>query len=98
MLLTSLVRGLLGWEGDAPNDRVRLAPHLPARWDSAAVERLPVGTGRYRLRIVRARESLTAMLVRTAGRGVDAPLFSPALPPGAALPRVTAGGPPAACA
>jgi len=98
MLLTSLVRGLLGWEGDAPNDRVRLAPHLPARWDSAAVERLPVGTGRYRLRIVRARESLTAMLVRTAGRGVDTLLFSPALPLGATLQSVTADGRPVVCA
>ena len=98
MLLTSLVRGLLGWEGDAPNDRVRLAPHLPARWDSAAVERLPVGTGRYRLRIVRARESLTAMLVRTAGRGVDTLLFSPALPLGATLQSVTSDGRPVVCA
>src|SRR5439155_1090241 len=44
MLLTPLVRGLLGWEADVPADRVRLAPHLPPTWDSVTVERLPGGS------------------------------------------------------
>ncbi|HEX6559392.1 MAG TPA: GH116 family glycosyl hydrolase, partial [Longimicrobiales bacterium] len=33
MLVTPVVRGLLGLEADAPRHTVRFAPHLPARWD-----------------------------------------------------------------
>ncbi len=98
MLLTPLVRGLLGWEGEAPDDRVRLAPHLAAQWDSLSADRLPVGTGRYHLRIVRGSGVLTTTLQRTAGRGVDTLLYSPALPLGATVQRVTANGRPVACA
>jgi len=58
MLLTPLVRGLLGWEADVPADRVRFAPHLPPTWDSVTVERLPAGSGRYTARLVRTRDAV----------------------------------------
>ena len=98
MLLTPLVRGLIGWEGDAPGDRVTLSPHLPAQWDSAVVRRLPVGNGRYTVRMVRSDSSLETEVVRTTGRGVDTLVFAPALPLGAVVQAVTANGQPAACA
>ena len=43
MLVTPLLRGVFGWEPDAPNGRARLAPQLPADWDAASVRRLRVG-------------------------------------------------------
>ncbi|HTR19383.1 MAG TPA: GH116 family glycosyl hydrolase [Gemmatimonadales bacterium] len=94
MLLTPLVRGLVGWEADVPDDRAALAPHLPATWDSLTVERLPAGTGRYRVTFRQTPESLLANITRTTGRGVDTLLFSPALPLGARILGVTVNGAP----
>ena len=43
MLATPLLRGVFGWDPDAPNGRARLAPQLPADWREAAVRGLRVG-------------------------------------------------------
>ena len=43
MLVTPLLRGVFGWEPDAPNGRARLAPQLPADWAGASVRQLRVG-------------------------------------------------------
>lgn len=98
MLLTPLLRGLVGWEGDVPDDRVTLAPHLPPQWDSLTVERLPVGTGRYTVRFERTDTTLTATLTRTAGAGVDTLIYSPALPLGAMVREVRANDRAVPCA
>jgi glycogen debranching enzyme len=98
MLLTPLLRGLVGWEGDVPDDRVTLAPHLPPQWDSLAVERLPVGTGRYTVQFARTDTTLAMELTRTAGTGVDTLVFSPALPLGAVVREVRANGRSVTCA
>jgi glycogen debranching enzyme len=92
MLLTPLVRGLIGWEGDAPHDRVRLAPHLPAVWDTLSVERLPVGSGRYTVRFEKTDSTFLADIVRTAGAGVDTVVFEPALPLGSVVGAVQVNG------
>jgi len=97
MLLTPLVRGLLGWEADVPADRVRFAPHLPPTWDSVTVERLPAGSGRYTARLVRTRDAFRAAIERTSGRGVDTLEFSAALPLGATVHDVLISGRPATC-
>jgi mannosylglycerate hydrolase MGH1-like protein len=97
MLLTPLVRGLVGWESDVPDDRVTLAPHLPPQWDSLTVERLPAGSGRYRVRFTRSDTTLTTELTRIAGGGVDTLVFSPALPLGAVVQEVRANGRPVSC-
>ena len=98
MLLTPLLRGLVGWEGDVPDDRVSLSPHLPPQWDSLTVERLPVGTGRYTVRFARTDTTLAMELTRTAGTGVDTLVFSPALPLGAVVREVRANGRSVTCA
>ena len=43
MLVTPIMRGLLGWEPDAANARATLAPQLPPHWDRVAVRNLRVG-------------------------------------------------------
>ncbi|MDE2679136.1 MAG: GH116 family glycosyl hydrolase [Gemmatimonadota bacterium] len=43
MLPNPLLRGVFGWEPDAPNNRARIAPQLPADWQEASVRGLRVG-------------------------------------------------------
>ena len=45
MLVTPFVRGLLGWDPDAPAGRALLAPQLPPDWEELNVENLRVGDG-----------------------------------------------------
>ena len=42
-LVTPLLRGVIGWEPDAPLDRARLAPQLPPDWPAVTVRRLRAG-------------------------------------------------------
>ena len=83
MVLTPLLRGLLGLDVDAPARRLTLAPHLPAEWDSAAVEHIPYGAGTVRVRLTRSGAGIRAELwQRDAGGAIDV-IFNPALPLGA---------------
>ena len=84
MVLTPLIRGLLGLDVDAPSGRVTIAPHLPPQWDSVSVDNVPVGRGALSFTVRRTPGAMTLDLRRTRGSG--APLevvFSPALPTGA---------------
>lgn len=94
MVLTPLVRGLLGIEVDAPAGRLRVAPHLPAEWDTVRVEHLAVGAARLTLELVRDGRTI-ALGVRREGIEKGSPLaveFAPALPLGAARVRRADGG------
>lgn len=84
MVLTPLIRGLLGIEVDAPSGRVTIAPHLPPEWDSVAVDRVPVGGGQLSFVIRRTAGRITATVQRHGEEGVPLEvIFSPALPLGA---------------
>ncbi len=85
MVLTPLVRGMLGLEVDAPAGRVTLAPRLPVSWDSVRVDQVAVGPDRLSVILRRRRGAITAEVWRTAGdanRAIEV-TFAPALPPGA---------------
>ncbi len=91
MVLTPLIRGLLGIDVDAPARRVTIAPHLPPDWDSVAVDRVPVGRGSLSFVLRRTAGGITAS-VSARQLGDAGPLevvFSPALPLGA---KVTGSG------
>ncbi len=95
MVLTPLIRGLLGIDVDAPNRRISIAPHLPPGWDSVAVDNVPLGDERISFVVRRSRADITLSLRRTNGSA--APLrvvFAPALPLGATV-RVDNSGAPA---
>ncbi|MGQ0764751.1 MAG: amylo-alpha-1,6-glucosidase [Gemmatimonadota bacterium] len=90
MVLTPLVRGLLGITVDAPRNQVAIAPQLPPEWDSVSVVNVPVG-----------RASLSFTLRRDPGslmldvEGSAAPLeveYAPALPLGATGARTRING------
>jgi glycogen debranching enzyme len=85
MVITPLVRGLLGLDVDAPAGRVTIAPRIPADWDSLRVDQIAVGEDRLSLVFRRRRGAITAEVWRTAGdagRPVEV-TFAPALPLGA---------------
>ena len=98
MVLTPLIRGLLGIDVDAPAGRVTIAPHLPPEWDSVAVDNVPVGSGRMSIVLRRTPGTITASVRCACGPYVPLDVtFSPALPLGAQVSgigvtsRATAG-------
>ena len=85
MVLTPLIRGLLGIDVDAPAHRLVLAPHLPPDWDSARVDNVPVGVDRVDVTYRRTPRGIQAELTRHTSAAATplAVSFSPALPLGA---------------
>ena len=93
MLVSPLVRGLLGWEPDAPRGRATLAPHLPAEWDSLAVLNLAVGASKLRVAVAKEPGVYRLRVGREGGGGGPLALrVAPALPLGAAVEAVTVNG------
>ncbi len=93
MLVTPLVRGLLGMEADAQRRRATFAPHLPDDWDEMAVDDFRVGDDRVSAHIIRTDDVVTVTLAR---RGESAePIIvrvSPALPAGATVREARVDG------
>ncbi len=96
MVLTPLIRGLLGIDVDAPRRRLTIAPHLPPDWDSVFVSNVPLGTDKIGFSIIREGGALTLRLSEspppydmTRGlKPLSSPVeveFSPALPLGATV-------------
>ena len=85
MVLTPLIRGLLGIDVDAPAGKLTLAPHLPPEWDSVRVDNVPVGGERIDVAVRRSGGHVVADLTRARGSSEPAieVVFSPALPLGA---------------
>ena len=84
MVLTPLIRGLLGIDVDVPRNRITVAPHLPPGWDSVMVENVPVGRSTVSLAIRRTADMVTVLARRHGPDRTPIELrFSPALPLGA---------------
>lgn len=85
MVLTPLMRGMLGLDVDAPAGRLRVAPSLPPEWDSVRVERVHVGKEVVSLLLTRKGRTISIEAWREggdAGRPIEID-FSPSLPLGA---------------
>jgi glycogen debranching enzyme len=82
MVLTPLIRGLLGIEIDAPTRRLTIAPHLPPDWDSVRVRNVGLGVS---MVLRRTARGIRAELARHGGDVPVDVVFSPALPLGAAV-------------
>jgi hypothetical protein len=83
MVLTPLIRGLLGLDVDMPARRVTIAPHLPPDWDAVAVDRIPVGGSQLSLALERSAGRITVTMTRVGDLTPLEVVFSPALPLGA---------------
>ena len=94
MLVTPLLRGVFGWEPDAPQGRARLAPQLPADWPEAAVRGLRAGAATIDVE-VQQRWSSTGgerrTVISSEGLGLEVD-FVPDVPAGATGVRVTTSG------
>lgn len=90
MVLTPLIRGLLGIDVDVPAKRVTLAPHLPPDWNEVSVDRVPVGRGQMSVTLRRTAGRIAATITRTGETTPIEVAFSPALPLGARVIGTTA--------
>ncbi len=63
MLVTPLVRGLLGWNPNAPEGKATLAPQPPPSWRGMDVREIRVGQSHIRLLYVREPERVVVRLI-----------------------------------
>jgi glycogen debranching enzyme len=80
MVITPLVRGLLGIDVDAPAGRITIAPSLPSGWDSVRVENVAVGASSLSFTLRHTGRSLQLRVDRPPGAPRLQLTFAPALP------------------
>jgi len=80
MVVSPLLRGLLGLESDATSHQLRFVPHVPAEWRSIEVHNIHVADAIVDLKYNRTEDGITLDLRRT-GSGDCNMEFSPALSP-----------------
>jgi glycogen debranching enzyme len=85
MLVTPVLRGVIGWDADAPSGAARLAPALPPEWARVQVQRLRAGDSLVDATIEQTPSSLSVTL-RSSGAAIDVDV-SPLLPVGATRVR-----------
>lgn len=77
MIVTPLVRGLLGLEAVNGGREWRFMPQLPAHWERVAVKRFRVGDARYDLTLRRARGRMTIYVAPSEHQGSASADFAP---------------------
>ena len=93
MVVSPMLRGLLGLETDATSHELRFAPHVPAGWKSFEVRNVHVAGATLDLKYQRTEEGLTLEMRRT-GSGDCLMEFSPALSPRAEVSSAEINGRP----
>jgi len=77
MVVSPILRGLLGLETDAEKHQISLAPHIPADWTSFAIHRVRVGSVGLDFQYRKTPEAITVDVTRT-GTGECWLEYSPA--------------------
>jgi hypothetical protein len=103
MVVTPLLRGLLGLRVMEAGTALRFEPQLPANWDRASVTNVAVGVNRYDVALERRSGLMTITVGRraaptagtTAAPGLKQLIVSPAFPLDAIVRSVRANGRPA---
>jgi GH15 family glucan-1,4-alpha-glucosidase len=78
MVVSPILRGMLGLETDAQNHRLSFSPHLPAEWNSFAVDNIRVGTVTASIHCTR-EPGLITMEVKRSGADKLNVALSPAI-------------------
>ena len=60
MVISPVVRGMLGLEWNLPDHALSVTPHLPAEWQDASVRNVPFGSGHADLKFTRRGSELLA--------------------------------------
>jgi glycogen debranching enzyme len=92
MVVTTLLRGLLGIEPDAPAGRLSWSPHLPANWPFVKIRNLKIGQSVLNLEMEQA-DSQVSMHLENAGPALEVE-FAPEIPLGPAAFRAVLNGKP----
>jgi hypothetical protein len=88
MFVLPLVRGLIGWDVDAPNRAIAVEPHLPAAWTSVSLTNLRAGIHDVDVSLERDAGTYRIHLTKTTNTPLSLRL-APALPLGARVNSVT---------
>jgi len=94
MVVTPLVRGLLGLAADAPSRRVGFAPQLPADWDQVEINNFHLGDDTFDFKLKRGTNLMSIEINR---RGSDTPIdvdLAPAFPVDAEILKASVDGKP----
>jgi GH15 family glucan-1,4-alpha-glucosidase len=91
MVVSPLLRGLLGLETDAAGRKIVFAPHLPADWQTAGVHGIPLPGARVNLDIRRDAGMLQLTIANSGSETVQLE-FAPAYPPCAHVDSATLDG------
>jgi glycogen debranching enzyme len=78
MVVSPMLRGMLGLESEAQSHTLRFAPHVPAEWTSFAVDNVRVGAATASIRLQRTPGVLT-FEVKRSGAGELNVVLSPAI-------------------
>jgi glycogen debranching enzyme len=91
MVISPILRGMMGLAADAPAHTLTFAPHVPADWDAFLLRNVWIGGARAALRFNRTEDEIT--LEVSLLEGTLAHLrFSPAISPHAQVLSVTLNG------
>ena len=88
MFVLPLVRGLIGWDVDAPNRAIAVEPHIPAEWTSVSLTNLRAGMHDVDVSLEREAGVYRIHLSKATNTPISLRL-SPALPLGARVSAVT---------
>ncbi len=77
MVISPILRGMLGLQIDAEKGQITLSPHIPADWSSLAIKNVRVGGSRVDFRLRKTFDTLTLEATRD-GEGDCRLEFSPA--------------------
>jgi len=95
MVVSPLLRGLLGLETDAAARKIVFAPHLPADWQTTGVHGIPLPGARVSLDI-RRDSSMLQLTIANSGSDAVQLEFAPAYPPCAHVDSAALDGKPVA--
>lgn len=96
MVVSPMIRGLFGLDVDVPKNRIALEPHIPADWATAAISKIPFGTGSFSFTIHRDEQTLELDIV-VLNNGPLEPVqldFAPAYAPCASVTAAEYDGKP----
>jgi glycogen debranching enzyme len=94
MVVSPMLRGLLGLENDAINSSLKFAPHVPAQWNEFGIENVRVGLNTLALRYTRSDDGIQLAATRTKGAEECTLEFRPAISPRAKVLKVELNGKP----
>ena len=94
MVISPMLRGMLGLQGDAAHHTLAFGPHLPASWSSIGASSVRIGDSVFELNYKKTENGLQLEVARTSGKEEVVLEFRPAISLRAKVLRVELNGKP----